>query len=131
MNLDTNLENFLNDQILDHNGDFNADSLPVNIHYYVQEKASEYSKTNHMLSSDDLVTYWGSVEAFHDWKDAIIAQAKEINFQYLKGMVEGLYYFYREYQRKIKKIDIDDLESLDIDEYVKNTLNHAFNTDNE
>lgn len=129
MDLNTTLENFLNDQILDHTWNLNVDSLPINIRYHVEEKAAEYAKTSRMLSSDDLVTFWGSVENFHIWKDSIIKQANEVNFQYLKGMVTGLYYFYREYQRKVNNVDVDDLETIDVNDYVRNTLNRAFNTD--
>ncbi len=130
MNLNTTLEQFLNSQVFDEdNGTFIVD-LPINVRSYINEKANEYCDIERMLSTDDIVEKWGSVEQFQIWKNGVIQQANEVNFQYLCGMIHGLVSFFNQYQRSNGK-DVDDLERIDIREYVKSVLNYKFNTDME
>lgn len=131
MNLNANLESFLNSQFFDEDfGTFSV-TLPINVRQYVAEKAAEQTKKNYMLSTEDIINTWGDVDSFHTWKSSIVNQANELNIQYLSGMVNGLIIFYNQYQLTVNGKRAKDLENVETSEYVSYLLQVATNTDSE
>ncbi|MCH7331209.1 hypothetical protein [Acinetobacter modestus] len=131
MNLNDNLENFLNSQFFDEDFGTFYITLPINVRQYVAEKAAEQTKKNYILSTEDIINTWGDVDSFHIWKSGIVSQANELNIQYLSGMVNGLINIYNQYQLSVNGKRAKDLEKIETAEYVTYLLEVATNTDSE
>lgn len=123
MNFNTDLKTFLNENLLNDLSCLAVDLPNPSIYQYVDSKASEYSNTTHMLSNDDLVTYWGSIDNFQIWKTGVSKQAVKENELYLLGRVDSLVMVWSCHQRKVNDIDPDDLEHIDSKIYVSQLLN--------
>lgn len=95
MDLNLSLESFLNENLLNDWGNFSMESLPYNVHSFIEVEARAYCGINHMVSSQDIVQHWGSCEKFHEWRDEKIKFANEVNLMFLVGKVSALQQVWR------------------------------------
>lgn len=122
MNLNSNLSDFLKEQILDSHSEFRRDELPVNVRSYVETQAQAMCGINRMVSTDDIIANWGTVEKFQNWKDGQVIVAEQINLQYLIGKIDGLIWVWKQNQLE-NGVDPDDMDYIDSKEFAQKLIN--------
>lgn len=129
MNNQTLVE-FIGSQIFDEDyGNLIVD-LPLNVSNHIENEARKFANIERMVSTDDILENWGTVENFHKWKSSIVHTAELVNFNYLVGYVDSLVSVYRKNEQK-NGVRANALSKINVQDFVKNTLNDHFNTDSE
>ncbi|AWL27159.1 hypothetical protein DJ533_00300 (plasmid) [Acinetobacter defluvii] len=128
MNLNLSLESFLNENLLNDWGNFSMDSLPYDVHSFIESEARAYCGINHMVSSQDIVQHWGNGEKFHEWRAEKSKFANEVNLMFLVGKVSALQQVWRMNQIQNHGKEPSQVEKIDSKQFAQDILDYAMDT---
>jgi hypothetical protein len=122
MNITTNqdkaaFEN-LKDVLLNEHGSTDWVFTPINAFHYMESAVAKEMGTSTLFSTDDVVNFYGSSEAFLTVRERLVKEVHELNLAEMKGIVWGVYLVWMNEQKKAGSFEPDDAH-LNFEEVAK------------
>jgi hypothetical protein len=122
MNITTNQDKaafeYLKDVLLNEHGSISWTFEPINAFNYMQSYVAKEIGTSQIFSTDDVVNFYGTLEAFDVVRERLIKEAHALNLAEMKGIVWGVYLVWRNEQKKKGNFDPDNT-NLNFEEVAK------------
>ena len=108
----------LKNTLLNEHGSIDWVFTPINAFNYMEAAVAEEMGTSRFFSSDDVVNFYGSSEAFLTVRERLVKKAHALNLAEMKGIVWGVYLVWMNEQKKAGAFEPDDA-NLNFEEVAK------------